>query len=96
MGSAGLAIASLPSGLLAFAVPYALGCGVISALGFYHITQPTAMRAAGDQRDRAVVRLTILDAPPTPAARHRATARRATRSLPPGARPCFAAGSPPR
>jgi MFS family permease len=62
IGSAGLAIASVPSGLLAFAVPYALGCGVISALGFYHITQPTAMRAAGDQRDRAVVWLTIIGA----------------------------------
>jgi MFS family permease len=62
LGSAGLAIASVASGLLAFAVPYALGCGVISALGFYHITQPTAMRAAGDQRDRAVVWLTILGA----------------------------------
>jgi MFS family permease len=52
----------VPSGLLAFAVPYALGCGVISALGFYHITQPSAMRAAGDQRDRAVVWLTIVGA----------------------------------
>jgi MFS family permease len=58
-GSAGLVIASLSSGLAAFAVPYALGCGVISALGFYHITQPTAMRAAGDQPARAVVWLTI-------------------------------------
>jgi MFS family permease len=62
LGSAGLAIASVPSGLLAFAVPYAVGCGVISALGFYHITQPAAMRAAGDQRDRAVVWLTVLGA----------------------------------
>jgi MFS family permease len=62
LGSAGLAVASVPSGLLAFAIPYALGCGVISALGFYHITQPTAMRAAGDERDRAVVWLTILGA----------------------------------
>jgi MFS family permease len=62
LGSGGLVIASVPSGLFAFAVPYALGCGVISALGFYHITQPSAMRAAGDQRDRAVVWLTILGA----------------------------------
>ena len=61
-GSAGLVIASVPSGLVAFAVPYALGCGVVSALGFYHITQPTAMRAAGDQPARAVVWLTILGA----------------------------------
>lgn len=62
VGSAGLAIASVPSGLLTFAIPYALGCGVVSALGFYHITQPAAMRAAGDPRDRAVVWLTILGA----------------------------------
>ena len=62
LGSAGLAMASVASGLLAFAVPYVLGCGVISALGFYHITQPTAMRAAGDQPARAVVWLTILGA----------------------------------
>jgi predicted MFS family arabinose efflux permease len=55
-------MASVPSGLLAFTVPYVLGCGVISALGFYHITQPTAMRAAGDQPARAVVWLTILGA----------------------------------
>lgn len=62
LGAAGLTLASLASGVIGFAAPYAAGCGVIAALGFYHITQPAAMRAAGDQRARAVVWLTILGA----------------------------------
>ena len=46
VGSAGLATASVPSSLPTFALPYALGCGVVSALGFYRITQPADDLAA--------------------------------------------------
>jgi MFS family permease len=61
-GAGGIAAASLCRGELAFAVLYALGAGAISALGFYHVTQPAAIRAAPGQPQRAVVRLTIFGA----------------------------------
>jgi hypothetical protein len=41
---------------------YATGCGVIAALGFYHVTQPAAIRVAPGASERAVVWLTILGA----------------------------------
>jgi MFS family permease len=62
IGAAAIALSSYQHALLAFAVPYAVGAGVMSALGFYHVTQPAAIRAAGDQPQRAVVWLTILGA----------------------------------
>jgi MFS family permease len=62
VGAAGIAGASYLTSFLPFAALYAIGCGVISALGFYHVTQPAAVRAAGDQPQRAVVWLTVLGA----------------------------------
>ena len=62
IGAAAIALSSYQHALLAFAVAYAVGAGVMSALGFYHVTQPAAIRAAGDQPQRAVVWLTILGA----------------------------------
>ena len=62
IGAAAIAVSSYQHALLAFAVSYAVGAGVMSALGFYHVTQPAAIRAAGDQPQRAVVWLTILGA----------------------------------
>jgi predicted MFS family arabinose efflux permease len=41
---------------------YATGCGVIAALGFYHVTQPAAIRVAPGASQSAVVWLTILGA----------------------------------
>jgi MFS family permease len=63
LGAGAVAAASYQHGLLGFGVLYAAGCGVIAALGFYHITQPAAIRAAAaDTPQRAVVWLTILGA----------------------------------
>lgn len=62
VGAGAIAAASLPASLPAFAALYAVGAGVISALGFYHITQPTAIRSAPGEPERAVVWLTILGA----------------------------------
>jgi MFS family permease len=62
VGAGALAIASYQTELLLFGIFYAVGCGAIAALGFYHITQPAAIRAASGTPERAVVRLTILGA----------------------------------
>jgi MFS family permease len=61
-GAGAIANASYQTSLLLFAIFYAAGCGVIAALGFYHITQPAAIRAAANTPERAVVLLTILGA----------------------------------
>ena len=45
-----------------FACSYGIGAGTVSALGYYHITQPSAIRAGGDEPQRAVVVLTIFGA----------------------------------
>jgi len=62
VGAGAVAASSYQHGLLGFGVLYAVGCGVIAALGFYHVTQPAAIRASGGAPDRAVVWLTILGA----------------------------------
>ena len=62
VGAAGIAGASYLTSFVPFAGLYAIGYGVVSALGFYHITQPAAVRAAGEQSQRAVVWLTVLGA----------------------------------
>lgn len=62
IGPGAIAAASVCGALPAFAALYALGAGTISALGFYHVTQPAAIRAAPRQPQRAVVRLTIFGA----------------------------------
>jgi MFS family permease len=61
-GAGAIAIASYQTSLLLFAIFYAAGCGVIAALGFYHVTQPAVIRAAASTPERAVVLLTILGA----------------------------------
>jgi MFS family permease len=62
VGAGAVAASSYQHDLPAFAVLYAVGCGVITALGFYNITQPAAIRAAGDEPARAVVWLTVIGA----------------------------------
>jgi len=47
VGAGAVAAASYQHGLLGFGVLYAVGCGVIAALGFYHVTQVPVMIAAG-------------------------------------------------
>jgi MFS family permease len=62
VGAGAAAAASYQHELPAFAVLYAVGCGLITALGFYNITQPAAIRAAGNAPERAVVWLTVIGA----------------------------------
>ena len=62
VGAGTIALSSYQHDLLAFALLYATGCGVIAALGFYHVTQPAAIRTAPGASERAVVWLTILGA----------------------------------
>jgi MFS family permease len=62
IGASAVAGASYQHELLGFAVLYAVGCGLITALGFYNITQPAAIRAAGKEPERAVVWLTVIGA----------------------------------
>ncbi len=62
IGAGAVAAASYQHELPAFAVLYAVGCGLISALGFYNITQPASIRAAVNEPARAVVWLTVIGA----------------------------------
>jgi MFS family permease len=62
VGAGAVGAASYQHDLPAFAVLYAFGCGLITALGFYNITQPAAIRAAGNAPERAVVWLTVIGA----------------------------------
>ncbi len=62
LGAGAVATASYQHTLPGFGLLYATGCGVIAALGFYHVTQPAAIRAAAGAPERAVVWLTILGA----------------------------------
>ena len=48
--------------LPAFAVLYAVGCRLISTLGFYNVTQPASIRAAVNEPARAVAWLTVIGA----------------------------------
>jgi MFS family permease len=66
VGAGAIAAASTCSSVLAFGVMYAIGAGAISAFGYYHVTQPTVIRAAPDEPQRAVVRLTIFGALASP------------------------------
>ena len=45
-GAGAMLAASVQGALLPFAIAYAGGCGLVGALGFYHITQAIAARAA--------------------------------------------------
>ena len=61
-GTGGMLAASAQSALLPFAITYAGGCGLVGALGFYHITQAAAARAAPAAPARAIVWLTLFGA----------------------------------
>ena len=62
VGAGAIFAASYGHGLVAFGALYATGCGVMSALGFYHVTQPAAIRCSPGTPANAVVWLTILGA----------------------------------
>jgi MFS family permease len=62
LGAGGIALASLCRTPLAFGSLYGVGAGAISAVGYYHVTQPAAIRAGGSEPQRAVVVLTIFGA----------------------------------
>ena len=55
-------LASAQGALLPFAIAYAGGCGLVGALGFYHITQAVAARAAPAAPARAIIWLTLFGA----------------------------------
>jgi predicted MFS family arabinose efflux permease len=61
-GAGGMLVASYQSALLPFAIAYAGGCGLVGALGFYHITQSIAARAAPAAPARAIIWLTLIGA----------------------------------
>ena len=61
-GAGAMLVASFQTGLLPFAVAYAGGCGLVGALGFYHITQSVAARAAPAAPARAIIWLTLIGA----------------------------------
>jgi MFS family permease len=61
-GTGSMLAASAQSALLAFAITYAGGCGLVGALGFYHITQAAAARAAPAAPARAIIWLTLFGA----------------------------------
>lgn len=66
VGAGAMLVSSYQHQLVLFGAFYALGAGVIAALGFYHVTQPAAIRAATQQPERAVVWLTIFGALASP------------------------------
>jgi MFS family permease len=65
-GTGGMLAASTQSALLPFAITYAGGCGLVGALGFYHITQAAAARAAPAAPARAIIWLTLFGALSSP------------------------------
>ena len=62
LGAGMMIAASFQTGFVAFAGCYGVGCGVVGALGFYHITQPAAARVHPRDPSRAIVWITILGA----------------------------------
>lgn len=62
LGAGAMMAASFQTCFVAFAACYGSGCGLVGALGFYHITQPAAARMHPRGPNRAIVRLTILGA----------------------------------
>lgn len=61
-GCAALGLASVAPNVLTFAVAYAVGGGLVSATGFYHVTQAAAARAATADPARAILLLTLYGA----------------------------------
>jgi MFS family permease len=66
-GAGAMFLASVQGALLPFAIAYAGGCGLVGALGFYHITQAVAARAAPTAPARAIIWLTLFGALSSPA-----------------------------
>ena len=62
VGAGSMLAASYQTSFAGFAAFYATGCGLVGALGFYHITQPAAARGHPRDPNRAIVWLTILGA----------------------------------
>jgi MFS family permease len=65
-GTGAMLLASMQDALLPFAIAYAGGCGLVGALGFYHITQAVAARAAPAAPARAIIWLTLFGALSSP------------------------------
>jgi MFS family permease len=61
-GAGALLLASVQGALLPFAIAYAGGCGLVGALGFYHITQAVAARTAPAVPARAIIWVTLFGA----------------------------------
>ena len=65
-GAGAMLLASAQGTLLPFAIAYAGGCGLVGALGFYHITQAVAARTAPAAPARAIIWLTLFGALSSP------------------------------
>lgn len=65
-GAGAMLLASVQGALLPFAVAYAGGCGLVGALGFYHITQAVAARTAPAAPARAIIWVTLFGALSSP------------------------------
>jgi MFS family permease len=65
-GAGAMLLASAQGALLPFAIAYASGCGLVGALGFYHITQAVAARTAPAAPARAIIWLTLIGALSSP------------------------------
>ena len=61
-GAGAMLLASVQGALVPFAIAYAGGCGLVGALGFYHVTQAAAARAAPAAPVRAIIWLTLFGA----------------------------------
>jgi MFS family permease len=61
-GCAALGAASIAPNLLTFTAMYAIGGGLVSATGFYHVTQAAAARAATRDPARGIMLLTLYGA----------------------------------
>jgi predicted MFS family arabinose efflux permease len=59
VGGGALAVAAMAPTLGVFAVAGAIGGGVLASLGFYHVTQTTAVRVSPGAEERAIAVLTI-------------------------------------
>jgi predicted MFS family arabinose efflux permease len=65
-GAGAMLAASVQGSLLPFALAYAGGCGLVGALGFYHITQAAAARTAPAAPARAIIWVTLFGALSSP------------------------------
>jgi predicted MFS family arabinose efflux permease len=61
-GAGAMFVSSFQSSFLLLATAYAGGCGLVGALGYYHVTQAVVARAAPNAPARAIIRLTLFGA----------------------------------